>query len=97
MLIPSPTGPPSTPDFSVVPTGPPRPPDGWLPGQPVVRPVEPVPTPWWGMADILLGVAFIVGAVIAATIVGLVIGGVDTSMGWPTAISRVTTPSSSWV
>jgi len=78
MPTPSPTGPPSMPDFTVIPTSPPPPPDGWLPGQPVAPSTGPVPTQRWGMADILLGVAFIIGAVVVATIVGLMIVGADT-------------------
>jgi len=78
MPNPSPTGPPSPPDFTVVPTGPPPPPDGWYPGQPIARSAALAPTVRWGMADIVLGIAFIIGAVAVATIVGLVIGGAAT-------------------
>ncbi len=78
MSNPSPAGPPPIPDFTVVPTSPPPPPVGWLPGQPAPSPAESTPTERWGMGDILLGVAVIMGAVIVATIGGLAILGFDT-------------------
>lgn len=78
MPMPSPTDPPPPPDFTVIPTGPPPPPDGWLPGQPVVRSAVSVPSVRWGMVDIVSGIAFIIGAVAIATVVGLAIGGADT-------------------
>ena len=65
------------PEFSEVPTSPPQAPDGWLPGQPA--PAQPPGAPQrWGLPDIVLGLLFIIAAVIVATGLGLAIGGLDT-------------------
>ena len=74
--IPPPTGPATTPGPWSAPTGPPAPPPGWQPGQPVVHPEMPTGRRW-GMGDVALGAAFIAGAVVLATILGLVLAGVD--------------------
>ena len=75
--IPPPSGPPSTPTEWASPTGPPAPPPGWQPGQPVIRPEPDDGSVRWGMGDIALGAAFIFGAVIVSTIVGLAVAGFD--------------------
>ncbi len=65
------------PDFSIVPTGPPT--FGSVPGETPPPPGRFAPTePRWGIPDIVLGLLFIIAAVVIATGLGLAIGGLDT-------------------
>ena len=64
------------PDFSVVPTSPPT--FGFVPGETPPPAGSASEQPRWGIPDIILGIVFIIVAVVVATGIGLAIGGLDT-------------------
>ena len=70
------------PDFSAVPSGPPPPPPGWVPGQPPPPRPQSV-TSRWGIGDIVLGLVFIIAAVVVPTIVAGAITGFGTLEALP--------------